>query len=288
VKQIPFRPSTQLFLLLMLAFCSLDTIPAGHILISYKLSFKATQDSKLKAGTGHLSMPCQLLSTSLSKAESEARRFYDRWIAGAGLLSILGRLIFRMSGIVYSGTFIRAAHLTPDQSILEIGCGMGTILTATRRRLASTSTYLGIDLSFQMIAQGRPRALGNRRQNSVALAVGSGLYLPVDDSLFDVVLLSHVIKYLTDEELSQVLWEARRALKPAGRVVLWEFHPVWNPSATQLILRCCKAQKLRDPIELKGAMKAAGFRDLTSFRVVTPWLPWSNVAFTGCSDGLPW
>ena len=233
-------------------------------------------------------MPYQLLSTSLSEGESKARRFYDRWMAGAGLLSMLGRLIFRMSGIVYSGTFIRAARLTPDQSILEIGCGMGTILTGTRRRLASTSTYLGIDLSFQMIARGRPRALGNRGQNSVALAVGSGLYLPVDGSLFDVVLLSHVIKYLTDEELSHVLWEARRALKPGGRVVLWEFHPVWNPSVTRLILRCCKAQKLRHPIELKNTMKEAGFCDLTSFRVVTPWLPWSNVALTGCSDGLRW
>jgi ubiquinone/menaquinone biosynthesis C-methylase UbiE len=233
-------------------------------------------------------MASQLLSTSLSEAESEVRKFYDRWIGGAGLLSLVGRLIFRLSGLVYSSTFARAAHLVPDQSVLEVGCGMGTILTTTQRRLRSAAPYVGVDLSLEMVAQGYSKALRNPRQNLVALVVGSGLYLPVADSLFDVVLLSHVIKYLTDAELIQVLWEARRVLKPAGRVVLWEFHPAWNPSVTQMILRCCKAQKLRDPIELKDTMRAAGFRDLTSFQVVTPWLPWSNVALTGCSEELPW
>ncbi|HEX2522026.1 MAG TPA: class I SAM-dependent methyltransferase [Terriglobia bacterium] len=231
-------------------------------------------------------MPCQLLSPSLSEAESDTRRFYDRWIGGAGLVSVLGRLIFRLSGVVYSDTFIRAAHLTPDHSILEIGCGLGTILTATQSRLCSTSTYLGVDLSLQMITQGHLRAdKGDPKR--VSLLVASGLSLPVDDCLFDVVLLSHVIKYLTDEEFSQVLSEAKRVLKPGGRIVLWEFHPVWIPSVTSLILRCCKAQKLRHPLELKDAMKAAGFTELTAFRIVTPWLPWSNVAFTGCLDELP-
>lgn len=201
------------------------------------------------------------------------------------MLSVLGRLIFRLSGVVYSGAFIRAARLTPDHSILEIGCGMGTILTATRRRLCSPSMYLGADLSLQMVSQGWSTASDNQDQNSISLVVASGLSLPVDDSLFDVVLLSHVIKYLSDEQFTQVLWEAKRVLKPSGRVVLWEFRPVWTPSVTRWILRCCKARKLRDPIELKGAIEGAGFGDLTSFRVVTPWLPWSNVAFTGCLAG---
>ncbi len=29
-------------------------------------------------------------------------------------------------------------------------------------------------------------------------------------------------------------------------------------------------------------MEAVGFGDLALFRIVTPGLPWSNVAFTGC------
>src|SRR5262249_9064706 len=131
-----------------------------------------------------LSMPRQFLSTSLSEAESNARRFYDRWIGGTGLLSMLGRLIFRLSGVVYSGRFIRAGGVTAEHNVLEIGCGMGSILATTRCRVASTATYLGVDLSFQMAAQGHSRASANGDQKRVMFLIASGLSLPVGDFLF--------------------------------------------------------------------------------------------------------
>jgi ubiquinone/menaquinone biosynthesis C-methylase UbiE len=229
-------------------------------------------------------MLSEFVKTSLSETESQARRFYDQWIGSPGLRSMLGRLIFRLSGAVYGPTFVRAARLTADENVLEVGCGMGTILSAAQVRLHSMGSHLGVDLSLEMVARGRARILSCRQPTSVELVVGSGLALPVGDSLFDVVLLSHVIKYLTDDQLSQALWEARRVLRPRGRIVLWEFHPVLNSSVTQLILRCCQAQRLRGPDELKAFLVAAGFREPTSFRVITPWLPWSNVAFTGWLD----
>ena len=42
-------------------------------------------------------MPCQVLSTPLSEAEIGARKFYDRWIGESGLVSLIGRLIFRLA-----------------------------------------------------------------------------------------------------------------------------------------------------------------------------------------------
>ncbi|MCI0620351.1 MAG: class I SAM-dependent methyltransferase [Acidobacteria bacterium] len=238
----------------------------------------------MKARIHQPSRPCPLFPALLSKAESDTRRFYDRWIGGARLVSMVGRFIFRLSGVVYSGSFIRAAGLASGVSVLEIGCGMGSVLTATRRRLRSTATYLGVDLSIQMVRQGHSRALEPGRQKPVSLVVASGLSLPIGNSGFDVVLLSHVIKYLTDEQLNKVLWEAKRVLKPAGRVVLWEFSPVLTARITGLIVKCCHAEKLRGTLELRRALKTAGFRNLRPFRVVTPWLPWSNVAFTGSLD----
>ena len=263
----------------------MDSILAGHLPIPCNLCCKTTKDSYTQA---HYHSRVDALPVAPAFVIRSTRRFYDHWIGGAGFLSMLGRLIFNLSGLVYSDPFIRAARLTPGYSILEIGCGIGTILTATQRRLCSTSMYVGVDLSFQMIARGHSRALESSDRKRVSLLVASGLSVPVNDSLFDVVLLSHVIKYFTDEEFGQVLQETKRVLKPGGRIVLWEFHPVWNPSVTSLILRCCKAQKLRHPDELRDAIEAAGFSDLTAFRIVTPWLPWSNVAFTSRLDELTW
>ena len=226
-------------------------------------------------------MPCQVLAAPLSEAEIGARQFYDRWIGESGLVSFMGRLIFRLSGAVYSGPFIRAARLTSDDRVLEIGCGLGTILTTAHKRICSTASYLGLDLSHQMVRRGRREIAEGFVEKRAELLVASALSLPVGDALFDVVLLSHVIKYLTDEQLSLVLSETKRVLKPGGRIVLWEFHPVATPSVTRLILHCCKAQKLRHSAELRAAMWASGFEAVSAFRIITPWLPWSNVAFMG-------
>ena len=224
-------------------------------------------------------MICQQ-QTSWSKSKIEAHSLHDDWRGGVGLLSRLGQLVFNLSGAIYSRNLIRAARLTPAESVIEIGCGMGAVLTETQRVLHSTASYVGVDLSLQRIAQGRSRA-ENHRDSRTLLLVGSGVDLPIKNSQFDVVLLSHVAKYLTDEQLSQTLWEARRILKPGGRIVLWDFHPFWVAPIRWLLLRDSKARKLREPGELQKAMRLAGFRDLNPFRIEDPWLRWADVALIG-------
>ena len=230
-------------------------------------------------------MTAQTPWSLLSEAEHKARNFYDHWIGGTSFASPIGRLVFGISGIVYSRTFVHAARLTSMDRVIEIGCGMGEILRAAQRRVRSKESYLGVDLSYQMVLQGKTRVSNGRPTKSVDLMVGSALSLPVGSSLFDVVLLSHVIKYLTDKQLRQALLETVRVLKPGGRIVLWEFSPVSIPLVTRLILKCCRAQSLRREEELRGVMKAVGYSDLKSFRITTPWVPWSNVALTGNMNG---
>lgn len=170
--------------------------------------------------------------------------------------------------------------------MLDIGCGMGTVLIAAQKKIRSNALYLGIDLSQQMILKGKLKASRTVAGNSPELLVGSALSLPFGKSLFDVVLLSHVIKYLTDDQLNLVLDETTRVLKPGGRIVLWEFNPVFTPLLTRLVLRCSRAQKLRNPFELKFALETAGYNSPQSFRIITPWLPWSNVALVAQIDSI--
>lgn len=223
-------------------------------------------------------------SSLLSTAEVQARQFYNHWIGGTGLASVAGRMIFRLSGMTYSHTFISFAGLNAGDRVLEVGCGMGTILTVAHEHVNSTKPYVGIDISHQMVLQGKEKASAVILK-PVELIVGSALSLPVRSNLFDVVLMSHVIKYLTDDQLELVLEESVRVLKPGGRIVLWEFNPVFSPLITRLIVKQCSAQKLRPMRELKHAMEDAGFEDLKPFHIVTPWLPWSNIAFTGRRNG---
>jgi SAM-dependent methyltransferase len=214
-------------------------------------------------------------------SESLAREFYDEWIGEPGFLSAVGRLVFSLSGLVYCEAFVRAAALSSHDKVLEIGCGFGTILREAQTRIGAWQAYVGIDISYQMISRAHKDTKKTGKGEQIQFAVGNAVNLPFRASQFDVILLSHVIKYLTDEQFIQVLAEAKRVLRPHGRIVIWEFGPYVSSSVTQRIVRSCNAQKLRDATEVRKTLQGCGYADLKFFRLRTPWLPWRNVAFAG-------
>ncbi len=214
----------------------------------------------------------------LSESESRARSFYDHWIGGAGLLSRIGRLVFGLSGAVYSRRFIEAAALRPRDRVMEVGSGLGGILTASQRRVGASQLYVGMDLSYQMV--WRAQRCRERRQQSVDFLVASALQMPFRQGCFDVVLLSHVVKYLTDPQLRQVLAQVRGLLRPGGRIVVWEFKPYAWSSINRTILRGSRSHKLRSAAEVRALLQEQGYRNLRPFRVHTPWPPFRNLAYT--------
>jgi ubiquinone/menaquinone biosynthesis C-methylase UbiE len=221
----------------------------------------------------------------LSLSESTAREFYDRWIGRDGISSLLGRLIFRLSGSVYARTFVREAQLAASDRVLELGCGLGTNLTACQRLVQSRETYVGLDLSHEMIRRARLKSRRTALHGRTEFLLGSAVNLPLQDGSFDVVLLSHMIKYLTDAQFSRVLSEARRVLKDGGKIVLWEFTLFISLRVSNFIVRQVGGQKLRSAEEIRESLGNAGFQDLRLFHIVTPWVPWRNVAFRGRANG---
>ena len=213
----------------------------------------------------------------LSESEIRAQAFYDRWIGEGDLFSQLGRAVFSLSGTVYAGSFIQAAGLRPEDRVMEVGSGLGRILTASQRRVGAIQPYFGIDLSYQMVRRAR-RGLEPRRP-PLHFLVASALQMPFRGQCFDVVLLSHVAKYLTDPQLRQVLAQVRELLRPGGRIVLWEFRPYAWGRINRAILRGSRSHKLRSAAELVAFLQEQGYRNLQPFRVHTPWPPFRNLAY---------
>lgn len=224
---------------------------------------------------------------TLTLSERKARVFYDHWIGRSRIFSLLGRLVFRLSGRIYARTFIEQSRLTASDRVLELGCGLGTILLASRQQIQSQEFYLGMDLSLEMICRAKTLLHRSVFPNRIQYLLGSAILLPLADCSFNVVLLSHMVKYLTDVQFGQVMSEARRILKEGGRIVVWEFGPFLSSRVSQFIARKVGGQKLRSATEIRQALKNAGFGDLTQFRIVTPWVPWRNVALSGRANGNP-
>lgn len=103
--------------------------------------------------------------------------------------------------------------LSPDQQVLEIGCGTGIIALGIAPYV---DRVVATDISPEMISAAESKREGLSISN-VDFRVCDGYSLPFDGESFDVVLLFntlHVVK-----EPAALLHEAHRLLKPSGHLL---------------------------------------------------------------------
>jgi ubiquinone/menaquinone biosynthesis C-methylase UbiE len=110
------------------------------------------------------------------------------------------------------------AHLQPGNSILDIGCGTGTLLIAAGKRLGQPGALHGIEPSTEMAGFARSKA----RQCNVPLEIveGSADNLPYPDESFDVIFCTLVLHHLPQAMQEVTIRETRRVLRSGGRLVV--------------------------------------------------------------------
>ena len=112
------------------------------------------------------------------------------------------------------------AHAAFDQarSVLEFGCGTGRFAERLLdHHLPPDAVYHGVDLSDTMVglARERLRRFGNRAR--IDKTDGSPATGAASASV-DAFVTNYVLDLLPDEEIRAVLAEARRVLRPDGRL----------------------------------------------------------------------
>lgn len=123
-------------------------------------------------------------------------------------------------------------HLRPGLSLLDVGCGPGTLTIDLARRVAP-GRVLGIDAAAEVLDGARERA--ERAGVEVELAVGDVYRLDVPDDTFDVVHAHQVLQHLTDPVAA--LREMRRVCRPGGVVAVRDSDYgafTWHPAPPAL------------------------------------------------------
>lgn len=114
--------------------------------------------------------------------------------------------------------FLQFAGVAQARSILDIGCGTGSLLMAAAAQNAS-ARLVGIDPAAALLRHGGQRP----ELAAVSLIEGSAENLPFADAEFDASLSLLVLQEFSDQP--RVLSEMRRVTRPGGTVAAcqWDF-----------------------------------------------------------------
>jgi ubiquinone/menaquinone biosynthesis C-methylase UbiE len=139
----------------------------------------------------------------------------------AARYDLLAWLLTRGREGAFRERLISLADLQSGNSVLDIGCGTGTLAIAATHHVGPTGTVYGIDASPQMIARATRKAA--KAGASAVFQVALAENLPFPDARFDVVLSTLMLHHLPRNTRQQCAIEIRRVLRPGGRVFAVDF-----------------------------------------------------------------
>ncbi|MFE4977392.1 class I SAM-dependent methyltransferase [Kitasatospora sp. NPDC056651] len=172
---------------------------------------------------------------------------------------------------------LTAAALTPEDHVLDIGCGAGQT-TRLAARTATRGTALGLDLSAPMLDRARTLA-AEEGLDRAAFEQGDAQVHPLPTAGFDVAISRFGIMFFEDPVAAFA--NIGRALRPGGRLA---FVCVSDPARCEWIQAYGTARaalpvpqegaasagpvsgpgmfSLADPAEIRRVLGAAGFADV--------------------------
>jgi ubiquinone/menaquinone biosynthesis C-methylase UbiE len=161
-------------------------------------------------------------------------------------------------------------HLRPGLSLLDVGCGPGTI-TVDLARAVAPGQVIGVDASDEVVAQARTLGAASEAAN-LRFEVGDLFALKYDDAAFDVVHAHQVLQHLVDPVAALV--ELRRVLRPEGVLAARDSDYgafAWAPAnpvldrwiEIYLAVTARNGHNARIGPSLLGLAHSAGFSDVT-------------------------
>ncbi len=169
---------------------------------------------------------------------------FQRWLVGEGAKRAL----------------VADASIGPDQRVLDIGCGTGT-LTILAQQLYPQAEVVGLDPD--------PKALAIAKQKCAKAGIavqfdrGFADELPYPPASFDRVLSSFMFHHLTRDEKLGTLRDVSRVLRPGGSLHLLDFGRPRSRYSSVLARLLHRGQHHRDNIEghIPEVMSESGFAE---------------------------
>jgi SAM-dependent methyltransferase len=230
-----------------------------------------------RAATGRTPMTKRLpphLAAALASADSAYEVEPDIWQPGAVSealgaqydfigtaydsvvgLDIYHRVFWGVSTGEYRAFAEAASTACGEGMLLDAGCG-SLLFTDRVYRAGERGTVIGLDASLKMLRLARTRVGSVEALRRVAFLKANVLRTPFRMGVFDVVICLHVAHVLSD--LTALIGEARRVLKPGGRLFLTSVVVVdhWRDRYLRFLVRRGVLALPRRPEDIVLALRA--------------------------------
>lgn len=115
---------------------------------------------------------------------------------------------------------LRVLDLKPGERLLDVGSGPGLFAVEAAEHLVPGGSVFGIDISPDMIAIASGVREESPHRDLIEFRENHAAKLPVEDGEFDAAVSIQVLEYVDD--VDGALREIYRALRPGGRVLIWD------------------------------------------------------------------
>lgn len=206
---------------------------------------------------------------SVAQTKEQTRHFYDRIAPFYDVLSERTEWPIRQRALA-------TLDARPGERILEIGSGTGHNLVALARAVGSQGHVHGLDLSEAMLERARALLQRSRMTQRSTLRWGDAADLPYFNDTMDGVLMTFTLELFDTAEISLVLDECRRVLRPGGRIVVASLTSNADHGAILRLLEWTHTHlpQVMDcrPIHVRRILADAGFEPVSA-DIVHAWVP---------------
>ncbi len=144
---------------------------------------------------------------------------------------VMGQPSYRSIGLEFLRYFIKWGELSPEDDVLDVGCGGGRMAAAIGYYLSPSASYVGFDVHrgsinwcLDNISTRWPNfrfdhyAIGNSRYNPRGALKAESFAFPYADATFSFAIATSLFTHLTRQEVRQYLAEIARVLRHGGRL----------------------------------------------------------------------
>ncbi|HEX8711810.1 MAG TPA: methyltransferase domain-containing protein [Terracidiphilus sp.] len=176
---------------------------------------------------------------------------------------------------------VQLAAARPGMQVLDLACGTGEPAISLASQVGPQGRAVGIDINVELLEVARDRTR-QRRLNNVEIRQADAHALPFSSESFDLVTSRFGVMFFDD--IARALGEARRVLRPRGRIALLAWGPFEQPyflTTIAIVRRHVTASTLQpdtlnmfrfsQPGSLTAALKQAGFTRIEERTVTVPW-----------------